>query len=266
MNKRKKDKENDERELLKAEIQECEYKEIIEKKKKPRTSHDQSAVLANDSLIMKENERKNRFEIIEETMGFVDIKERLAQQIVNYCIENNYDINQNNFFEELASAELIREGKVLQIGPLEANLGGLTRFPREVFIQDQYKDVYMIIQELFSKSRSQKCWDFIVLGNPGIGKTIFGLYYMWKIVTSEKSFFMYEFQMEKIRLFLPGLVISLNRTQAHELCEAFPFQIIYLVDLIEKNHEPFGGIPYKYAVCFTSPNPLPKVTARRSYI
>ena len=105
----------------------------------------------------------------------------------------------NSFYADIKNAKLSEDGRVLRF-PNGMPPGGRREFPEEIFIRQAYEDFYAVI-----KNKRKRCIYFVVTGTPGIGKSIFVLYCMWRYLNEgENSEFVYETTSNTFELYRNG--------------------------------------------------------------
>jgi hypothetical protein len=179
--------------------------------------------------------------------------EQRCDKIVKFVRENSqqYNLQRSTFFEELRKAVVTEDGLLLKIPSTDKFLGNIRKFKKELYIQEQYNELFgIVLNDYFQKSVT----NFIITGNPGIGKSFFGLYVMYRLVLMNQLF-MYEETVNRIVLYFPGNQITMDRRQAKFLTDKFGSEIVYLADLSQRE-EPDSTLLYKFGMVFASPNPL----------
>jgi hypothetical protein len=121
------------------------------------------------------------------------------------------------WFENFKTTTMDGTDKILDFGdycPL------LKRFPKQIYIPDDYSTLYNYIMHEVEEEEVEEegVGKVVVIGTPGIGKTVFGLYMIWKLL-SQNELVLYEFAMNQIMLLLPDRQVILSRTEAKYLCD-----------------------------------------------
>jgi hypothetical protein len=112
-----------------------------------------------------------------------------------------------------------------------------------IMVRESYTKIYELIQNNLKKFK-----DHLVTGVPGIGKSNFCLYFLWRYITENPGIpILYESESDHISYFSPSRSYMTNRMACY--CMQFP----YLVDFAAKK-EPSPNIG-SFTVVFCSPDP-----------
>lgn len=112
---------------------------------------------------------------------------------------------------------------------------------KSLYVRAAYSDIYDSIL-LSKKTRN------VVTGVPGIGKSLFCLYFIWRYVAENTdALFLLEFVKDEIQMFGPNYHQMCTRLQCNGV------QIPYFVD-IDAMHEPAKNVG-SFAVVFSFPHP-----------
>jgi predicted RNA-binding protein YlqC (UPF0109 family) len=175
----------------------------------------------------------------------------LVKKIIEFLKQDQHQVfsQDTRDYELLQTATLSSGGKILTIDDDADDFLLLGRFAKELYIPEGNSKLYDYILE-----KSAERHKIIVIGNPGIGKTSFGLYLMWRLLLSNQIF-IYEYAVDNILLLLPGINFRITRRVATNLCTIFSKKIVYIADNQGKPITEPAQLNCKYAVVITSPNP-----------
>lgn len=167
-------------------------------------------------------------EAIQEKLPFVLVSDDLGQ-----------------FWSSLQAGSFDSSSRLLQFPPLQ-----IKRFSKsQLYVYPEYE---ILFAKIWDERVNGGKNEFVILGNPGIGKTVFGLYFMWRLVQKNITF-MYEESLNGITLYTPGHTFRMDRNKAKILCEQFEGKFFYLCDLTTDD-EPDSTLFYNCGIVFTSPN------------
>ena len=146
----------------------------------------------------------------------------------------------NSFFSALEGAKL--HGRILRLSSDEK----FELFSPEIYVRDCWIKMYQIMEESLKKG----CKHIVVTGSPGIGKSQFLQYCMWRLAKQGESF-LHETEPGMVNQYSPGTMAS--HSYFH-----LPSGIPYLVDLKEPKLPcvNYGNWVPRFTAIFSSPNPL----------
>ena len=102
------------------------------------------------------------------------------------------DIAKQNLYSVLASATLSDDNRVLKFGP---NLFDL----KSIYIHPSWSPLYERIKHNLISYRKNH---ILITGSPGIGKSMFSYYYMWRAITQENATsFLYQAELDVVKLY-----------------------------------------------------------------
>ena len=146
-------------------------------------------------------------------------------------------IKSNDYFISLQDAKL--NGRVLCVG------GTQHFFSHELYVRDCWVEMYEVMEDMLKSG----CQRIVVTGTPGIGKSQFLQYCMWRMAQKNEAF-LHETYPQMVHMYSPGNFATHNYNN-------IPSGLPYLVDM-EVEQLPF----YDYAkwsplftAIFSSPNP-----------
>ena len=153
----------------------------------------------------------------------------------------------DSFYDALKSGNLdfSPEGQVLRFGNEAWNTSA---YPSELYVRQCWGDLYDVMQERLSLGFRR----IVVTGVPGIGKSQFMLYFMWRLVQKNEGSFLVEKSKRKVRRYSSG---KMDRYENYPL--DLPSGVPYLCDISEKALPYMDYIDWEpsYTVVFSSPNP-----------
>lgn len=143
------------------------------------------------------------------------------------------------FFAALEGATL--EGRVLRLNSDDH----FELFSRELYVRDCWEKMYQVMLDRIGSG----CKHIVVTGSPGVGKSQFLQYCMWRLAQEGESF-LHETQPERVFHYSPGAI-------ARHSYDDLPPGIPYLVDLKEAR---LPCVAYaiwvpRFTAVFSSPNP-----------
>ena len=149
----------------------------------------------------------------------------------------------DSFFQSLKSGTLNPAGQILRF---DDQAWDTRLYPREVYVRQCWKDMY----DVMGSNLSRGCRRFVVTGVPGIGKSQFLLYFMWRLAQKNEPFLLEETKRVVI-CYAPG-----QMTRYDGYPENIPSDLPYLCDMAEKKLPYLGKrwVP-SFTAVFSSPNP-----------
>lgn len=146
--------------------------------------------------------------------------------------ENPYDIIKSG----VLSDKFIKWGTLIPLAPF-TNISS-------IFVRDSYNDIYNLILQKLNTNLSRH---HVVTGVPGIGKSTFSLYFLWRYLNENPNApVLCEFNYGIITLLDPQLSQKLSRMD----CPLMNYP--YLIDFSESS-EPLTGLG-SFQVVFSSPD------------
>ena len=134
------------------------------------------------------------------------------------CVKQNGDQGMEVFCREL------RTGKRVVVGGAEFiqfkhELLGMSAYPEKLFVRECYKSLYDKVTEVLRKDKKGNV--VTVMGTPGIGKTVFGLLVMHRLLEEGNTVMYYHGGEDVYFLFAPknSLVIAAARMDGFEIPE-----------------------------------------------
>ena len=143
----------------------------------------------------------------------------------------------NDYFISLQDAKL--NGRVLRVG------GTQHSFSHELYVRDCWVEMYEVMEDML-KAGYQR---IAVTGTPGIGKSQFLQYFMWRLAQKNESF-LHETFPQMVHKYSPGNLATYNY-------DNMPSGLPYLVDM-EAETLPFYDYAKwqpRFTAIFSSPNP-----------
>ena len=136
------------------------------------------------------------------------------------------DIAKQNLYSVLASATLSDDNKVLKFGPNAFKL-------KFIYIHPSWPQLYERIKYNLHEHRKDH---ILVTGTPGLGKSMFSYYYMWRAITQENiALLHYQTELGVVKLYSISTVLPVADTG---ICrKGLPF----FVDIMPPSE------PYSYA-------------------
>ena len=150
--------------------------------------------------------------------------------------------NLNVFFKNLTNSILSDDGKILAIPSTREGIP-----PYEIYVRECWGKIYELIYDGYTQRRKD---DFVVTGSPGIGKSMFSYYFMWRCMQDDNfTGFYWEPERKFVIHYSPLSGSSVISLPAHR----GRYKIPHFVDFPEKNTPSVLGSTYR--VVFSSPNP-----------
>ena len=146
-------------------------------------------------------------------------------------------IESNDYFISLQDAKL--NGRVLCVG------GTQHSFSHELYVRDCWVEMYEVMEDMLKSG----CQRIVVTGTPGIGKSQFLQYCMWRMAQKNEAF-LHETYPQIVSLYSPGNLATHNYNN-------IPSGLPYLVDM-EVEQLPFYDYAKwspRFTAIFSSPNP-----------
>ena len=121
----------------------------------------------------------------------------------------------------------------------------------DIYVRDCWESLYIAIRNIQAEDHIS---NIVVTGSPGIGKSLFALYFMWRWYNENPTSdgFVYETTPDELRYFSNDSVAVYTRND----CYKIPSGIPYFVDLkarVEPIIDEFGWVP-QFTVVFSSPD------------
>ena len=148
----------------------------------------------------------------------------------------------NRFFTDLNNSVLSDDGKILTIPSTNEEIP-----PFEMYVRECWVDIYELIHDGYKKKSSV---DFVVTGSPGIGKSVFSFYFMWRCMKDDNfAGFYWEPEKRFVLHYSPlhgiGTVNMSTRRVKHKIPHLVDFQEITSPSYLSSSCR----------VVFSSPNP-----------
>ena len=191
--------------------------------------------LKNEELKLMDEELKLK----DEELKLMDEELKLMDEELKLMTKEGLivTIKSNDYFISLQDAKL--NGRVLCVG------GTQHFFSHELYVRDCWVEMYEVMEDMLKSG----CQRIVVTGTPGIGKSQFLQYCMWRMAQKNEAF-LHETYPQMVHMYSPGNFATYNYNN-------IPSGLPYLVDL-EAETLPF----YDYAkwsplftAIFSSPNP-----------
>ena len=146
-------------------------------------------------------------------------------------------IESNDYFISLQDAKL--NGRVLCVG------GTQHSFSHELYVRDCWVEMYEVMEDMLKSG----CQRIVVTGTPGIGKSQFLQYCMWRLAQKNEAF-LHETFPQKVRMYSPGNFATYNY-------DNIPSGLPYLVDLEAETlpYYDYANWSPLFTAIFSSPNP-----------
>jgi len=106
------------------------------------------------------------------------------------------------FCNELSTGESIIENSVRFL-EFDHDLLGMGEYPKGIFVRECYKSMYQKVNDLFENTPENSEKVATIMGTPGIGKTVFGLFVIYELLKEGKSVMYYHGGVNKYFLFGP---------------------------------------------------------------
>jgi len=132
------------------------------------------------------------------------------------CVKQNGDGDMDVFCRELSTGKGVVDGGAEFI-QFKQELLGMGEYPKGIFVRKCFESMYQKVNNVFKNTPDVKSKKFAtIMGTPGIGKTLFGLFMIHELFKEGKSVMYYHggvnkyFQSPKIVVFLKPLAFQLG--------------------------------------------------------
>jgi hypothetical protein len=217
----------------------------------------QKEIELNEQLLSKATDkkdiaffRKNILQLRTKENGLIAKENQLITKENQLRTEKNaltlrsIPITPDSFYDFIASGVLDTNTRVLKFA--SSTPAPRLYLPPDIYIRESWEKLYDEIQDgILNKNLT----DIVVTGSPGIGKSLFAIYFMWRV----QQPFLYERARDEVVLLSKGTMQEFSRRDHRSIPRGLP----YFVDLkeIDLPHTSIAN-DAAYTIVFSSPNPL----------